>query len=145
VTRNVRRDLACHGREGWCGPRKARYAGGVDKAKLEIRLVAAWRDAGEDLGIAVTAPAELRDAAGQPFWCEAFVPDFGSPAGGLVLSERTARRVREQLRSGDFCYSIHPTRVRTAYERSTFIAELVDWGWFGAADAAPDWWPVGRL
>lgn len=80
-----------------------------------------------------------------PFLCEAFVRDFGSPLGALVLSERTERRVREQLRGGRFWYAIHPTRMRPAYARSTFIDQLVDWGWFGAADARPDWWPAGRL
>jgi hypothetical protein len=117
----------------------------MDEAKLDMRLVTAWREAAEDLGIAVMAPAELRAPAGRPFRCEAFVRDFGSPSGGLVLSDRTERRVREQLRGGDFWYAIHPTRTRTAYARGTFIDQLVDCGWFGPADARPDWWPVGRL
>jgi hypothetical protein len=117
----------------------------MDEAKLEMRLVTAWREAAEDLGIAVIAPAELRDPAGRPFRCEALVRDFGSPAGAVVLSERTERRVREPLRGGGFWYAIHPTRMRTAYARGSFIDQLVDWGWFGPANARPDWWPVGRL
>jgi hypothetical protein len=89
----------------------------MDDAKLDMRLVTAWREAAEDLGIAVIAPAELADPAGRPFWCEAFVRDFGSPAGAVVLSERTERRVREQLRGGDFWYAVHRTRMRAAYAR----------------------------
>jgi hypothetical protein len=116
----------------------------MDEAKLDMRLVAAWREAGEDLVIAVTAPAELRDAAGRPFWCEAFLPDFGSPAGGVVVSAKTERRVREQLRSCDIWYCLAPTRARRAYARKHFIDALVDCGWFGDTQRRPGWWPVGR-
>jgi hypothetical protein len=115
----------------------------VDDAKLDMRLVAAWREAGEDLGIAVVAPVELRDSEEHLFRCEALVRDFGSPTGALVLSEKTERRVRAQLRGGDFWYSIHPTRMAACYARRSFIDQLVDWGWFGPPDAKPDWWPVG--
>ncbi|MBV9930158.1 MAG: hypothetical protein JO013_04355 [Alphaproteobacteria bacterium] len=116
----------------------------MDEAKLEMRLVAAWREAAADLGIAVTAPVEVRDAAGEPFRCEVWVRDFGSPGGGLVVSARTERRVRRQLRGSGLSYCLEPTRARRGYDRHAFIAALIDWGWFGPPDARPGWWPAGR-
>ena len=114
----------------------------MSRPELGQRLIAAWREAAADLGIPVTAPVEVRDAAGEPFWCEAFIPDFGSPAGGLAMTRRTERRVRHHLRSRpDLFRASGPDRH---YVRKHFIDELVDWGWFGPPDARPDWWPAGR-
>lgn len=108
---------------------------------LDMRLVEQWQKASGDLGIRVTAPAELRDAKGTAFVCEAFVHDFGSAHGGAVVSQKTERRVREGLRSlGDeLWYSVSP-RGSSAYARKHFIDELLDWGWFGEAGEEPSWY-----
>lgn len=114
----------------------------MDEAGLDKRAIALWRAAADDLGIRVTAPAELRDAEGRPFACEAFVPDFGSPTGAAVMSAKTERRLRPRLRAlGDRLWvSVEPRRQPSAYVRGHFIRELEDWGWFGAAGAEPDWY-----
>lgn len=115
-------------------------------AVLDQELIARWRRAAEDLGIRVTAPAELRDAAGAPFLCEVWVRDFGSPAGAVVVSRRTERRLRPQLRvlgERAFLCVAGPKQPRH-YSREAFIAEVEDWGWFGEPGAEPDWYVERR-
>lgn len=108
---------------------------------LEQRLVEQWHMAAQDLGINVTAPVELRDATGRRFTCEALVHDFGSPTGAVVVSSRTERRVRGQLRSlGDKLWVSGSGRRLTAYNRNHFIDQLLDHGWFGEDGPAPDWY-----
>jgi hypothetical protein len=115
----------------------------MSDTQLGSRLVAAWREAGEDLGIAVVAPVELRDAAGEAFLCEAFVRDFGSASGAVVMTSRTERRVRQQLRSlvSGLWYSLAPDE---RYVRKHFIDMLVDWGWCGDPDRKPAWYVGSR-
>ena len=114
----------------------------MDTTGLDLRLVEHWLKAGEDLGIRVTAPAQLRDGEGKSFVCEAFVHDFGAPQGGAVISPRTERRVRQSLRSlgDDFWYSVSGSQRPSAYERKHFIRELFDWGWFGKRGQEPEWY-----
>ena len=97
--------------------------------------------AARDLGIRVTAPIELRDAAGETFVCEAFVEDFGAPGGMVVVSAKTERRVRRQLRTLDdrLSVSVAPDRQPSAYSRKDFIDALQDWGWSGSPAREPSW------
>lgn len=98
--------------------------------------------AADDLGIRVTAPVELRDTSGTPFACEALVHDFGSPKGAVVVSAKTERRVRQNLRSlgEELCVIRAERRRAAAYNRKHFVDELLDWGWFGKAGAEPGWY-----
>jgi hypothetical protein len=108
---------------------------------LNPKLVEAWQEAGRDLGIRVTAPAGLSGSSGNPFLCEAFVPDFGSPSGTIVVSRKTERRVRRELRGLEgVAVTISPERQQRAYVRKSIIDELIDWGWFGAPGDEPDWY-----
>lgn len=111
----------------------------MDERGLDGQVIAAWRAASADLGIRVTAPVELRDAGG-PFACEAFVSDFGSPAGAVVVSEKAERRLRPRLRALGLWTSVEPRRQPVAYSRKRFIHALEDWGWFGEPGAEPDWY-----
>ena len=106
--------------------------------RLEQRLVEQWQQAAVDLGITVTAPVELRDASGEPFQCEAFVHDFGSPTGAVVVSPKTERRLRGRIR--DELSVCRSERRVTGYNRKHFIDELLDWGWFGKPGAEPSWY-----
>jgi len=112
----------------------------MDLSGLDQRLIAQWRAAAEDLGIRVTAPVEVKDGSGGSFACEAFVHDFGSSNGGLVLSRKTERRVRAQLRSSGLWWSGGERPQSTNYVRKHFVQELVDWGWFGQPGGEPDWY-----
>lgn len=117
------------------------YAAPMDTNGLEQRLVEQWLYAAQDLGVHVTAPVELRDAAGQAFTCEALVHDFGSPTGAVVVSPKTERRIRAHLRSaGDKLWVSGSGRRLSAYNRNHIINTLVDWQWFGEAGAAPEWY-----
>lgn len=114
----------------------------MDEPGLNPRVIALWRAAADDLGIRVIAPAELRDSDGEPFVCEAFVPDFGSPTGAVVVSAKTERRLRPRLRApGDRLWlAVEPRQQASAYVRKHFIRVLEDWSWFGEAGAEPDWY-----
>jgi hypothetical protein len=109
---------------------------------LEIRMIEAWRIAAEDLGILVTAPVELGDTNGKIIACEVLVHAFGSSAGAIALSERTARQVQGRIRETKSWYSIlHESYY--AYDRKLFIDTLDDWGWFGKEEEKPGWY-TGR-
>lgn len=110
---------------------------------LDDRLVDAWREAANDLGIRVVAPYLLRLPSGEEVACEAFIPDFGSTRGAIVLSEETERRERRALGKGDDLWtSVHPVKgTPRKYDRAAFIDELTDFGWFGQAEEAPSWYP----
>lgn len=113
----------------------------MDTKGLEQRLVEQWKRAAHDLGIRVTAPIELSDASGQSFTCEAVVHDFGSPEGAVVLSPKTARRVKAHLRTlGNRLWVSRSGPQTSGYERKHIIEELLDWGWFGEPGAEPGWY-----
>lgn len=118
----------------------------MDLTGLDQKLIERWRRAGEDLGICVTAPAELRDLAGNPFLCEVFLRDFGSRSGGVVMSQRTEKRLRPQLSAmgARLFQCVAQRRQQAAYSRSAFIQELEDWGWFGKPGKQPDWYVERR-
>jgi hypothetical protein len=100
-------------------------------------LVAAWLQASEDLGIAVTAPYGFATRGSGLLLCEAFIPDFGSPGGAFAISPRTRREVRPVLREAKRWYS---EMGYTRYERGLFVEMLNDWGWFGPAHLQPSWY-----
>jgi hypothetical protein len=113
----------------------------MDTNGLEEWLVEQWRKAAAELGIRVTAPVELRDASGQAFTCEAFVHDFGSPTGAVVVSPKTGRRVRAKLHSiGDKLWVSGSGKRLTGYNKRHFMEALLDWGWFGEAGEEPSWY-----
>lgn len=114
----------------------------MDRSDLDMRLVAQWLAAAQDLGIRVTAPVEFCDGAGAKFACEAFVADFGSTTGAYVVSQKTERRVRHHLRNTmpELWVSGGERRQAAKYSRTRFIETLLDWGWFGAAGSEPQWY-----
>lgn len=122
--------------------RRRPYDARMETDGLDRKLIERWRRAAGDLGIRVTAPAELRDPAGVAFLCEIIIPDFGSSSGALVVSQRTERRLRPRLRAlgeGRFL-CVAGARQPRDYSRAAFIQELEDWGWFGEPGAEPDWY-----
>lgn len=110
---------------------------------LDHRLIARWKTAATELGIKVVAPVELQDAAGIAFSCEVFLPDFGSNNGSLIVSPKTERRIRPQLRSlADTIFIVH--EIGSAYKQTHVVDELMDFGWFGKRDEEPDWFITQR-
>jgi hypothetical protein len=102
---------------------------------LDEKLMEHWREVGRQLGVRVIAPYTV-EAGGQKIECEAYLPDFGSPRGAVVISRRTERRERAALRRvPDLWYSMPPKR---GFARAS--DELEDLGWFGPAGQAPSWY-----
>lgn len=118
----------------------------METDRLDHKLIERWRRAAVDLGVRVTAPVELGGPAGVPLRCEVFIPDFGSPSGAWVVSQRTERRLRPRLRAlaeGRFLCIAGPRQPRD-YSRAALIGELEDWGWFGEPGGQPDWYVERR-
>ena len=109
--------------------------------QLNQRLMKGWLAAAEDLNIRVIAPYVLQSSSGEPVPCEVFLPDFGSPSGGVIVSAKTERRIRGMLRSvKGHWVSIEPDRAGHEYDRRYVVALLEDFGWFGPASDRPAWW-----
>jgi len=101
-----------------------------------------WREAASDLGVDLVAPYLLVAPTGtHSVDCLAYVRNFGSPAGTIVFgrdsTSREGRSLAQQL--GLYWSEIQEGSYAT-YDREVFIATFNDWGWFGAADDAPEWY-----
>ena len=106
---------------------------------LNEKITAAWLEASKDLGIAVVAPYRVETTGPTPIWCEAFIPDFGSPTGAVVLSSKSRRMVRPVLREAKRWHSELGDGSRK-YSRRYCVETLNDWGWFGQEHLKPDWY-----
>ena len=105
-------------------------------------LVDVWRQAAEDLGIAVRAPYVLaRSPAGDAIECIALVEDFGSPNGTIVLARhRAPESARSLARDRGRFVSLIDEVSYSSYNRALFVETLNDWGWFGQLDRVPVWY-----
>ena len=100
-------------------------------------MSAAWRRASSELNIRVEAPAS-KYVRGKLLDCVAYLPDFGSPLGTVVLESSSANQ------SGAAADGAGPfvSRVSGSYyhfDRDLFVATLNDWGWHGAGQS-PAWY-----
>jgi hypothetical protein len=101
---------------------------------------AAWRHAGAELGIDVTAPLELASQGG-PLTYTAFVRCFGGPLGTVVFSAAESEPTRyweAAKQAGYYC-----SRLGTDYDefdRDLFVGTLNDWGWYGDPAEQPSWY-----
>jgi hypothetical protein len=101
-------------------------------------LSSAWRDAATDLGIEVVAPFKPADASAA---CIAWVPNFGSSHGTVVVGRRTADgNIRYMADSRGMYYSEVDEAEYGRYDRDLFVATLNDWGWHGDPSAVPGWY-----
>lgn len=110
------------------------------RTSIDSEISDAWRDAGHDLGIRVTAPFVVT-IEGDEVSLEALVSDFGGPMGTVAVSSLTACFRSILTQSGYFVSHLFPTY--RAYSREHFIATLDDWQWFGPPEKAPPWY-TGR-
>jgi hypothetical protein len=103
-----------------------------------LELTRAWTEAATELGIRVHAPYQHCLPDGTVLEAEAFVPDFGSPAGILIIAlEDTAREAA--LSCSELAYSaLGPSY--DVYDAVHFRETLDDWGWFGSPALRPDWY-----
>jgi len=102
---------------------------------IDHRICSAWQEAAEDLNIRVVAPFELISADGALALFEAFVPDFGSPAGAIVMTEKSRNDAVVKELWASTLFETYQT-----YNRQHFIETLDDWGWFGDKTKVPAWY-----
>jgi hypothetical protein len=100
-------------------------------------LSTAWRQVGADLGLDVTAPFTL-DEDGTA--CVAWIAQFGSPQGVVIVGLSAGSEVRDLARSGDRYVSVVNEEAYRRYDRDLFVETLNDWGWHGDPARAPDWY-----
>jgi len=101
-----------------------------------------WQEAARDLGVDVVAPYSLVDPnRTDSVDCIAYVHNFGSPSGTVVFGRHSPSREGRVLaiQLGLHWSEIDEDAYAT-YDRELFIATFNDWGWFGAAHDAPDWY-----
>jgi hypothetical protein len=104
---------------------------------MNSKISSAWQIAGADLGVRVVAPYDAKTGSGEVVACEAYLPDFGSPAGAIALSYDATGARRTRL-DGHWCSVL--AEPYEAYDRGLFIETLHDWGWFGPTGMQPDWY-----
>lgn len=102
----------------------------------ERDMIAAWQWAAADLGIEVASPFVVGD---EEF--PVLVPLFGRPAGALPIWIGDQFDWREAEARGYYHSELNP-EVYCKHDRALFVEMLVDWGWFGSHDEAPDWYKV---
>ena len=100
----------------------------IDKAISE-----AWLEAAVDLDIRATAPLGM-ECDGEVVQWEAYIADFGGPAGTVVGSQNSTRRDK-RLAKGNYASNLWPA-YRT-YSRKLFVDTLNDWQWFGDSGTQP--------
>jgi hypothetical protein len=104
---------------------------------MNTKISTAWQIAREELGVRVVAPYEARTRSGEVVVCEAYLPDFGSPTGAIVLGYNGTGVLRTQF-DGLWCsVAYEPYEV---FDRTLFVETLNDWGWFGPSDNKPNWY-----
>lgn len=115
-----------------------------DHKKRWFRKVSkAWVHAGQDLGVKVTAPYEIRSGSRGVIYA-AYLHEFGSQKGTLVgvltppdlMVDEEAKQVAE--RAGMYVSFVSPEGY-DEYRKDLFIETLQDWGYFGPEKHRPQW------
>src|SRR5690242_16620446 len=95
-------------------------------------MAQAWLDAAKDLGIRVEHPFTFTTKSGVTATTNGvFLPDFGNPAGTLLLCRFDADEVYDLAEEADFYGSSLNPDSYEPYRRELYIDTLNDWGWTG--------------
>lgn len=109
---------------------------------IESRVVEAWRQAADDLGIRFSSPFSLVTRDGHRMDCIGFVHQFGRRVGTIVsVLDQPSSLV--DLVSGwqdEDCFISVLTASYGSYERQLFIDMLDDWQFYGAKLERPAWY-----
>lgn len=108
-------------------------------------LAAAWRQAGEDLGIKVQAPYLIRNPESTIVEYVAFLPHYGSPQGALLLfcsppDYEPDPRALAFAKEREALYSFLNPEVYATYDRDLFVDTLKDYGYFGDGEEKSEWY-----
>lgn len=102
------------------------------------KLIHKWQQARDDLGLRITAPAEIDLGNGDTIRADVLLLDFGAKNGMIVITDfNLVKRHLETLQRLGYGFSVL-NEPRDAYNREGFIDMLSDWGWSGN-QPAPDW------
>ena len=104
-------------------------------------ISSAWRDAARCLLIRVIAPFQFELPDKSAVEVEAFLPDFGGPAGAVVVTLEDETRGNRAAK-GPYFVSLLGEGYRQ-FDETLFRETLDDWGWFGADSERPAWY-TGR-
>ena len=105
---------------------------------MDTEVSLAWKEAGVRLGIRVRAPHELAMPDGNFVSVEAYLPDFGGPAGIAVVSMEDEPRAR--LASAAGVYVSQVSSSYRSFDEPLFRETLDDWGWHATGSAPPPWY-----
>lgn len=110
---------------------------------MTLSEISFWQLVASDLKIAVMAPYTALLNDGSLLEVSGWLKNFGPPMGMLVDDNYSlfASRARE-IRSTGYGYSAN--LGAGAYDRSSMIEVLRDWGWSGPEKHRPDWLEPNR-
>lgn len=104
----------------------------------EGRMLKAWRQAADDLGIRLEYPFSLTTPAGAvPYLAR--ICDFGAVKGMLLISGKGSQAHHHAASAAGFGYSCLYESYEV-YSRNLFVETLNDWGWCNASKPAPEWY-----
>jgi hypothetical protein len=109
-----------------------------EESALDHDIASAWREAGEVLGVRVRAPHTYVLPNGVPIELEAYLEDFGSKAGILLVALQDEERCAALRGSGAYHSELAPSY--RSFDDAHFKATLDDWQWFGPDDRRPAWY-----
>lgn len=112
---------------------------GCAMTETESKVVAAWRQAAEDLGIRFTSPVSISAPDGLQYDCIGLVHQFGRRIGTVisVIGEPSAQGPYPG--GADYFLSQLGTGYEQ-YDRQYFIDTLDDWQFFGSEAERPTWY-----
>jgi hypothetical protein len=99
----------------------------------------AWKRAGEELRINITAPFTLKLEDGRSIKFLALISDFGLSKGTLILDMDDRKEFSTAEKHGYYCSALNP-EVYGKYNRKEFIDTLEDWRFIGKEQDKPDWY-----
>lgn len=104
---------------------------------MDAKISEAWREAGVQLGIRVTAPFQFSLDDGEIVVVEAFLPDFGGFNGAVLVGLMDEAQSEQARTKGFFVSALGPDYQQ--FDDELFRLTLDDWGWYGPADQQPPW------
>ena len=105
--------------------------------KLQAYLVRA----GNELGIQVIAPFELKLESGARLCAEALLPQLGAPKGTVVIqSYDEIRHIADELKKLGYTFSSFGEPLPNEdYDVEGYMEMFRDWGWASDEERKPDW------
>jgi hypothetical protein len=108
-------------------------------------MAEAWIRAAEDLGVRVWHPYTFTTTNGVAATTQGvYLPDFGSPAGTLLVCRFDLDAVCAMAEDTAYFRSAINPLVYEPYRRALYVDTLNDWGWFSDPSNRPPWYVAPR-